>query len=97
VLKIKEFHGDFKRVKKMVTNCTKKFLLLLMYIKFVLLLTFYGAFFQRSFNIFETSIKFCVFDTFQIKNFCKVILALFAKFEANPHEWLQISKKGFCR
>jgi hypothetical protein len=52
-----------KVISKNVTEkCT--FSLLLMFVKLVLLITFFSAFFHNLFNGFEISVKFCVFDTF---------------------------------
>jgi hypothetical protein len=68
-----EFHADFKSVKKVFFFMYKKkllanmgqkyalFPLLLMFVKFVLLIILFGAFFKNFFNGFETSMKFCVF------------------------------------
>jgi hypothetical protein len=69
---IAEFHADFKSVEKVLKKCTKKgliknvteicpFSLLLMFVKLVLLITFFGVFFYNFFNGFEISVKFCVF------------------------------------
>ncbi len=52
-----------KVISKNVTEiCT--FSLLLMFVNLVLLITFFGAFFQNFFNGFEISVKFCVFYIF---------------------------------
>ncbi len=56
-----------------------------MFVKLVLLITFFDAFFHNFFNGFEISVKFCVLDTFFDffkKNFFQVILVLFSNFEA---------------
>jgi hypothetical protein len=49
--------------KVMSKNVTEKctFSLLLMFVKLVLLITFFGAFVNNFFNGFEISVKFCVF------------------------------------
>jgi hypothetical protein len=73
VSKNAEFHADFKSIEKVLKKCTKKkllaktwrknalFSLLLMFVKLVLLITFFGAFFYNFFNGFKISVKFCVF------------------------------------
>jgi hypothetical protein len=55
--------------KKVIGKNVKKyalFPLLLMFIKLVLLITFFGALFKNVFNGFEISMKFCVFLPFLI-------------------------------
>jgi hypothetical protein len=76
VSKNAEFHADFKSFEKGLKKCTKKkllaqtwqkyvlFPLLLMFIKLVLLIAFFGAFLKNFFNRFEISMKFCIFGTF---------------------------------
>jgi hypothetical protein len=49
--------------KKVISkNVTEK--LLLMFVKLILRITFFGAFFHNFFNGFEISVKFRVFDTY---------------------------------
>jgi hypothetical protein len=74
--------------KKLLAKTWRKnalFSLLLMFVKLVLLITFFCAFFHNFFNGFEISVKFCVFwhlyQFFQ-KKFFFVILVLFSNFEA---------------
>jgi hypothetical protein len=66
-------------IKNVTEICT--FLLVLMFVKLVLRITIFGAFFKNVFNGFEISVKFCVFYIFLIKKNCLVILALFENLE----------------
>jgi hypothetical protein len=75
--------------KKLLTKTWRKnalFSLLLMFVKLVLLITFFGAFFHNLFNGFEISVKFCVFlhlfGFFSKNFFLKAILVFFSNFEA---------------
>jgi hypothetical protein len=72
VSKNAEFHADFESVVKVLKKCTKKvigknmteicaFSHLIMFVRLVLLITFFGATFYNFFNGFKISVKFCVF------------------------------------
>jgi hypothetical protein len=72
--------------KKVISKNVKEictFSLLLMFVKLVLLVTFFWCIFYNFFSGFEIRVKFCVFDVFfDKKKKFGVILALFANFEA---------------
>jgi hypothetical protein len=97
VSKNAEFHADFKSAEKSFEKMNPKkvisknlteictFSLLHMFVKLVLIVTFFGAFCCNFFNGFEISVNFAFFDiffNFLQKNILGVILALFANFEA---------------
>jgi len=69
-IKNAEFHADFKSVEKVLKKFTTKSyfvaeiftfsIFLLMFIKIVWLITFFGEVFKNFFNVFEISMKVCV-------------------------------------
>ncbi len=72
------------------------FSLLLMFVKLILHITFFGAFFNNFFNGFEISMKFCVlWHLFWFFKFFFVILVLFSNFEAKRAKNASKNKKMY--
>ncbi len=93
--KTQKFHADFKSVEKIIKMYKKKLLaktwrkyelfpLLLMFVKLVLLITFFGAFCKTFSTNLKSAWNSAFFDIFFnfFKFFFVVILVLFPNFEA---------------
>jgi hypothetical protein len=109
VSKNAEFHADFESVEKVLKKSTQKrflaktgrknalFSLLLMFVKLVLLITFFlcifSQLFQRIRNQREILRFLTPFSIFCKKNFFKVILVLFQTLKLNAQETAQKIKK----